>query len=71
MASIYYTSGQAALQVGIPRWRFLYLLETGKIPGPSVQVPGRRLFTAADIANIVQALEKRTDRISRAEEKHD
>ena len=51
-----FTSGQVAVQIGIPRSHLLYLIERGDLPGPSVQVPGRRLYTAADVARIAQAL---------------
>jgi hypothetical protein len=57
-----FTSGQAALKVGLARWRLLYLIEKGEVPGPSLQVPGRRLFTAEDIRSIARALEIRTGR---------
>jgi hypothetical protein len=54
--SVLYTSGQAARKVGLARWRLLYLIEKGDIPGPSITVPGRRLFTAADVRKIAEAL---------------
>jgi hypothetical protein len=54
-----FTSGQAAARVGLPRWRLLYLVERGEVPGPSLQVPGRRLFSAADVENIARALQAR------------
>jgi hypothetical protein len=59
MAKRWLTSGQVALRVGLPRWRLLYLIESGAVPGPSVQVPGRRLFAPADVERIAQALEQR------------
>ncbi len=52
------TSGQVAARVGLPRWRLLYLIERGAVPGPSLQVPGRRLYTAADVDRIAEALEQ-------------
>jgi hypothetical protein len=42
----------------MPRWRLLYLIEKGKLPGPSLQVPGRRLFTEADVQQILRRLEE-------------
>jgi hypothetical protein len=56
-----FTSGQVAGQVGMPRWKLVYLIEKGEIPGPSFVVPGRRLFTAADIENILKSLNARPD----------
>jgi hypothetical protein len=55
------TSGQVAARVGLPRWRLLYLIERGAVPGPSVQVPGRRLYTATDVDHIAEALEQQPD----------
>jgi len=63
-----FSSGQVALQVGLPRWGFLYLLDKGSLPGPSLQVPGRRLFTEEDVQRISEALERRPD-LRRSERK--
>jgi hypothetical protein len=54
-------SGIVATQVGLPRWRLLYLIEKGELPGPSYQVPGRRLFTEEDVQAIVRVLASRPD----------
>jgi DNA-binding transcriptional MerR regulator len=54
-----FTSGQVAEQVGRTRAGLLYLIESGQIPGPSVQVPGRRLFTEDDVRRIAEALAAR------------
>ena len=51
-----YTSGVVADRVQLPRWRLLYLIERGVIPGPTYTVPGRRLFTAADVRRITTVL---------------
>jgi hypothetical protein len=59
MATSWLTSGQVAARLGVPRWRLLYLIEKGVVPGPSVQVPGRRLFTPADVERIAQVFEER------------
>jgi hypothetical protein len=61
MVADVYTSGQVSVQVEIPRWKLLYLIERGDLPGPSLQVPGRRLFTAQDVHNITQALARRPE----------
>jgi DNA-binding transcriptional MerR regulator len=55
----YLTIGPVATRLGIPRWQLAYLIERGDVPGPSLQVPGRRLFTEVDVEAIRQALEKR------------
>lgn len=51
------TSGAVATEVGLPRWKLLYFIEKGDLPRPSYQVPGRRLFTDADVSAIRQALD--------------
>jgi excisionase family DNA binding protein len=56
-----FTCGEAAAQLGLPRWKLQYLIERGEIPGPSHQVPGRRLFTFEDIRRIAQALAESPD----------
>jgi len=52
----YFGTGEAARRAGIARSRLIYLLERGAIPPPSLALPGRRLFTAADIDRIRAAL---------------
>jgi DNA-binding transcriptional MerR regulator len=54
---VYSSIGAVAARLGIPRWRLAYLIERGDVPGPSFQVPGRRLFSEEDIERIIQALE--------------
>jgi DNA-binding transcriptional MerR regulator len=59
----YSSIGPVAARLGIPRWRLAYLIERGDVPGPSYQVPGRRLFSEEDIERLIQALEtKQTQR---------
>jgi DNA-binding transcriptional MerR regulator len=57
MAASYTTIGEVAKQVEIPRWRLAYLIERGDLPGPSLQVPGRRLFSEKDVDCIRKTLE--------------
>jgi DNA-binding transcriptional MerR regulator len=52
----YLTIGSVAAEVGVPRWRLAYLIERGTVPGPSLQVPGRRLFSSDDVECIRRAL---------------
>jgi hypothetical protein len=59
MTKTYYSSGQVAAQVGLPLWRLLYFIDRQLLPGPSLQIPGRRLFTAQDVTKIRLALEQR------------
>lgn len=54
--TVYHSSGAVAKRVGLERWKFMYLVERGDLPGPSMKVPGRRLFTEADIQKIEAAL---------------
>jgi DNA-binding transcriptional MerR regulator len=56
----YRTIGPVATEVGIPRWRLAYFIERGDVPGPSAQVPGRRLFSDEDVARIRRALAERS-----------
>ena len=61
----YSTIGPVAERVGIPRWRLAYLIERGDVPGPSLQVPGRRLFSEEDVDRIRAALNEERDRSNR------
>jgi DNA-binding transcriptional MerR regulator len=61
-AGSYSTIGAVAERINIPRWRLAYLIERGDVPGPSLQVPGRRLFSQEDIDRIREALEDGRDR---------
>jgi hypothetical protein len=56
-----FTSGEVAAELGIPRWRFLYRIEKGNLPGPTYAVPGRRLFTTDDVELIRAALKKEVE----------
>jgi len=56
-----YTSGAVADRVSMSRARFLYLVERGNLPAPTFQVPGRRLFTEADVLRIEAALAANPD----------
>jgi hypothetical protein len=54
-----HTIGPVAARLGIPRWRLAYLIDRGDLPGPSLQVPGRRLFSEEDVRRIGRCLEDR------------
>jgi hypothetical protein len=56
-----YGSGEVAKQVDQPRWRLLYLIDRGVLPGPSHEVPGRRLFTPEDVKHIKDSLNSRPE----------
>jgi hypothetical protein len=58
----YYGSGNAARQVHLPLWKFLYLVDRGILPDASFRVSGRRLFTAQDVQKITAILANRTAR---------
>jgi len=62
------TIGQLALRLNLPRWRLQYLIERGAVPGPSVQVPGRRLFSLDDVRKIAEAMERRTEKEQKVRE---
>jgi DNA-binding transcriptional MerR regulator len=55
----YSTIGAVADQLAIPRWKLAYLIDRGDVPGPSQQVPGRRLFSEADVELIREAISER------------
>jgi len=57
----YRTIGMVAAELSMPRWRLAYLIDRGDVPGPSLQAPGRRLFSEADVARIQQALAMHPD----------
>jgi len=50
------TSGAVARELKLPRWQLLYLIERGQLPGPTFQVPGRRLFTEQDVEQLHRSL---------------
>jgi hypothetical protein len=52
----FFSISQVAPQVGERPWRLAYLIGRGAIPGPSVQLPGRRVFSAEDVERIRAAL---------------
>ena len=52
MENSYITIGELAARLGIARWKLAYWIERGMVPRPSVQVPGRRLFSQADVEGI-------------------
>jgi DNA-binding transcriptional MerR regulator len=66
MSESWKSIGEVASTLQIPRWRLAYLIDRGALPTPSGRIPGRRLFSREDIANIRCALEttdrKRPDR---------
>jgi hypothetical protein len=54
-------SGIVATRVGLPRWRLLYLIEKKALPGPTFEVPGRRLYSESDIQAIIRVLATRPE----------
>jgi DNA-binding transcriptional MerR regulator len=57
----YSTLGIVAERLSVPRWKLAYLIERGDVPGPSLQVPGRRLFSDQDVTRICEALALRAE----------
>lgn len=57
-----FSTGQVAARINLPRWQLQYLIERGAVPGPSVQVPGRRLFSIDDVRKIAEAMERRASK---------
>jgi hypothetical protein len=54
--TVFRTIGQLATELNVPRWRLAYLIDRGDLPAPSAQVPGRRLFSEADVTAVREAL---------------
>lgn len=71
MSSELIGSGDVARKVNLPRWRLLYLIERGDLPGPSFEVPGRRLFTPEDVVRIDAVLRARPDLLKSGEAESD
>lgn len=59
-------SGEVAQRLGLPRWRLLYLIESGRLPGPNCRIPGRRLFSEEDVQNALAALQTLQDPADKA-----
>jgi DNA-binding transcriptional MerR regulator len=55
----HYSTGEAARELGMQRWKLSYLVERGDVPPPSVALPGRWVFTREDIERIRKALNER------------
>lgn len=49
-------SGEVARRLRMPRWKLLYLIDRGDLPGPHLQIAGRRLFTEDDIGRLQDAV---------------
>ena len=58
-AQQYRTIGAVADELGIPRSRLAYLIERRAVPDASLHVPGRHLFSPADVRRIRLALASR------------
>ena len=56
-----YSTGAVAEQVQLPSWRLIYLIDSGTLPGSSIQVPGRRIFTSEDLRRIKEILQARPE----------
>ena len=56
-------TGAAAEELGIPRHRLIALLDSGRIPEPTLRLPGRRLFTTQDVERIRKALKEMAEKI--------
>ncbi len=54
-------SGAVAGRAGMPRWLLMYRIERGELPGPSFSAAGRRLYTEADIRDILAVLDGRPE----------
>lgn len=54
-------TGGVARLAGTNRALFQYRLDRGDLPGPSIVVAGRRLFTESDVQNILTVLQERPE----------
>jgi hypothetical protein len=57
----HFSISELALAVGEKPWRLAYYITRGEIPGASVHLPGRRVFTAEDVNSIREALQRRAE----------
>jgi len=64
MERSYITIGELAARVGVSRWKLAYWIERGVLPRPSVEVPGRRLFSEED----VEVIKARVETLTHADE---
>ena len=55
----FFSSGKVADTVGLSRWKFLYRVERGDLPGPTHIIAGRRVFTVEDVEQIKRVLKTR------------
>ena len=55
----FYTTGQVAERLGMLPWKLAYLVERGVLRGPTMQIPGRRLFTESDVKGMQDQLVER------------
>lgn len=51
----FFSSGEVADALGLSRWKFLYHVDRGDLPGASLTVSGRRLFSSEQVENIKRA----------------
>lgn len=54
-----FSTGSVARDLGIPKARLIYLLDSGHLPDAATRVGGRRLFTAEEVIRIREALQQR------------
>jgi len=54
----FFSSGQAARELGINRWRLTYLIESGQVPDAARRFAGRRMFTREEVQHIAARLEE-------------
>jgi len=64
----YQTLGQVAEKLGLPKWRLAHFIDRDVVPDASLRVPGRRLFSARDVAVIREILETRIVRKNKGTE---
>ena len=57
----YFAAGVAAARLGLSRWKFIYLVDRGVFPSPSLQIPGRRLFSARDLERCEEIIAERPE----------
>ncbi len=50
MKKNFYSSGDVAKELNVPRYLLLQWLEAGKIPEPQLRVAGKRLFSEEELS---------------------
>lgn len=57
MKQNFYSSGDVARQLNVPRYLLLQWLEAGKLPEPQLRVAGKRVFSEEELGLLKNKIE--------------